>query len=70
VRLLRERFGVEPLAVTGPATDNLVGTRIIEETVGVPAINARTEGERLAKLVRSRLMPFDPARVAGGELAS
>ena len=70
VRLLRERFGVEPVAVTGPATDNLVGTRIIEETVGVPAINARTEGERLAKLVRSRLMPFDPARVAGGELAS
>ena len=70
VKMLRERFGVEPVAVTGPATDNLVGTRIIEETVGVPAINARTEGERLAKLVRSRLMPYDPARVAGGELAS
>lgn len=55
VRMLRERFGIEPVAVTGPATDNLAGTRIIEESVGVPAINARTDGERLAALVRERL---------------
>jgi hypothetical protein len=55
VRMLRERFGIEPVAVTGPATDNLAGTRIIEEALGVPAINARTEGERLAELVRERL---------------
>jgi hypothetical protein len=55
VKMLRERFGIEPVAVTGPATDNLAGTRIIEESVGVPAINARTEGERLAALVRERL---------------
>ncbi len=55
VRLLRERFGIEPVAVTGPATDNLAGTRIIEEQCGVPAINARTDGERLAALVRQRL---------------
>lgn len=55
VRLLRERFGIEPVAVTGPATDNLAGTRIIEEQCGVPAINARTDGERLAALVRERL---------------
>jgi hypothetical protein len=55
VRLLRERFGIEPVAVTGPATDNLAGTRIIEEQCGVPAINARTDGERLSALVRERL---------------
>lgn len=55
VRMLRERFGIEPVAVTGPATDNLAGTRIIEESVGVPAINARTEGEKLAGLVREKL---------------
>ena len=55
VRMLRERFGVEPVAVTGPATDNQAGTRIIEEALGVPAINARTDGERLAELVRERL---------------
>ena len=29
--MLRERFGIEPAAVTGPATDNLAGTQIIEE---------------------------------------
>jgi hypothetical protein len=55
VRMLRETFGIEPVAVTGPATDHLAGTRIIEEAVGVPAINARTDGERLAVLVREKL---------------
>jgi hypothetical protein len=55
VKMLRERFGIEPVVVTGPATDNIAGTRIIEEAVGVPAINARTDGEKLAGLVRSWL---------------
>lgn len=64
VRLLRERFGIEPVAVTGPATDNLAGTRIIEEQCGVAAINARTDGERLAALVRERLGLGVPAAQA------
>jgi hypothetical protein len=55
VWMLREQFGIEPVAVTGPATDNLAGTRIIEDTVGVPAINARTEGARLSALVREKM---------------
>jgi hypothetical protein len=55
VRMLRERFGIEPAAVTGPATDNLAGTRIIEEQLGVPAINARLDGARLAARVRESL---------------
>ncbi len=55
VRMLRERFGIEPAAVTGPATDNLAGTQIIEEALGVPALNARTDGERLAARVREKL---------------
>lgn len=55
VRMLRERFGIEPAAVTGPATDNLAGTRIIEEQLGVPAINARLDGSRLAERVAERL---------------
>jgi hypothetical protein len=54
-RMLAERFRIAPVAVTGPATDNLAGTRIIEESLGVPAINARTDGERLAELVAARL---------------
>ena len=55
VRMLREQFGIEPAAVTGPATDNVAGTEIIEASLGVPAINARTSGERLSALVRERL---------------
>jgi hypothetical protein len=62
--LLRERFGIEPAAITGPATDNRAGTRIIEESVGVPAINARTDGERLAALLSGRLGLVRPA-IAG-----
>ncbi len=64
VRMLRERFGIEPAAVTGPATDNLAGTAIIEEALGVPAINARTNGERLAARVREALGLDVPAAEA------
>lgn len=55
VRMLRERFGIEPAAVTGPATDNLAGTRIIEEQLGVPAINARLDAARLTARIRERI---------------
>ena len=34
VKLLRERFGVEPCVVTGPSTDNQVGVEIITTTDG------------------------------------
>jgi len=47
VKLLRERFGVEPAAVTGPATDNSVGVDIIEEQMQVRAFNAITNGAAL-----------------------
>jgi hypothetical protein len=47
VKLLRERFDIEPCAVTGPATDNAVGVRIIEEQMGVHACNALTSGAQL-----------------------
>jgi hypothetical protein len=40
VKLLRERFGIEPCVVTGPATDNLVGVEIIREQMNVEAFNA------------------------------
>ena len=40
VKLLRERFHIEPSMVTGPATDNQVGVDIIEQQMKVPAINA------------------------------
>ena len=47
VKLLRERFLIEPCAVTGPATDNAVGVRIIEEQMGVRAVNAMAAGAAL-----------------------
>jgi hypothetical protein len=47
VKLLRERFHVEPAAVTGPATDNSVGVDIIEEQMQVRAFNAITNGAAL-----------------------
>jgi hypothetical protein len=40
VKLLRERFGIEPCAVTGPATDNQVGIEIIRDQMKVQAFNA------------------------------
>jgi hypothetical protein len=47
VKLLRERFHIEPAAVTGPSTDNSVGVDIIEEQMKVRAFNAITNGAAL-----------------------
>ena len=51
VKLLRERFQIEPCAVTGPATDNQVGVAIIAEQMGVPAFNAISNGAALGDRV-------------------
>jgi len=51
VKLLRERFGIEPCVVTGPATDNAVGVRIIREQMGVAAFNAMTDAAALGDCV-------------------
>ncbi len=40
VKLLRERFKVDPCMVTGPATDNQVGVDIIVQQMNVAACNA------------------------------
>ncbi|MBS0393424.1 MAG: hypothetical protein JSR54_02300 [Proteobacteria bacterium] len=47
VKLLRERFQIEPAVVTGPATDNQVGVDIIGQQMGVAAANAITSGAEL-----------------------
>jgi hypothetical protein len=66
VRLLEDQFGIRPAAVTGPATDNLAGTRILEETLHVPAANARTDGEKLARIVLAALrLPRRAAAATG-----
>ena len=47
VDILRKKYGIEPIAVTGPSTDNAVGVRIIEEQLKVPAFNALSAGADL-----------------------
>ncbi len=51
VKLLREKFHVEPCVVTGPATDNQVGVQIIHEQMNVAAFNAITDGAALGDQV-------------------
>ncbi len=55
VKLLRERFGIEPCAVTGPATDNAVGVEIIRDQMKVPAHNALSDGAALGDCVISAI---------------
>ena len=51
VKLLRERFGIEPSVVTGPATDNQVGIDLITSQLGVAAFNAMSNGAALGDRV-------------------
>jgi hypothetical protein len=55
VKLLRERFGIEPAVVTGPATDNQVGVQIIREQMGVEAFNAISSPADLGDHIITRL---------------
>ncbi|HKZ74624.1 MAG TPA: hypothetical protein VJ011_11200 [Steroidobacteraceae bacterium] len=66
VKLLRERFGIEPCVVTGPATDNQVGVEIIQQQLGVPAFNALSNGAALGDRViaaagLAQAQPVEPA---------
>ena len=51
VKLLRDEFELQPDVVTGPATDNLVGTNLIRDRLGIPAFNAITHGTDLGDTV-------------------
>lgn len=51
----RETLKLPLTVISGPQTDNAVGRRFVEERLGVPAINARTDGERLAAAVAAAL---------------
>ena len=55
VKLLRERFGIEPAAVTGPATDNQVGIDIIRDQMHVEAFNAISSPANLGDHIIARL---------------
>jgi hypothetical protein len=51
VKLLREKFGIEPAVVTGPATDNAVGVNFIRDQFNVAAFNAITDGAKLGDYI-------------------
>ena len=53
VKLLRERFGIEPCVVTGPSTDNQVGVEIITAPDGGRRLQ-RPEQRRGARRLRHR----------------
>jgi len=63
VKLLRERFQIEPCCVTGPSTDNEVGIEIIEQQVHVPACNALTDGGGLGDRVIAAIGLSDTTRL-------
>ncbi len=54
-RLLRENYGIEPVVVTGPATDNAVGIDQIQTSLGLPAINALSNAAELGDAVNGHL---------------
>ena len=54
-RQLTERFGIETSVITGPATDNVAGTDLIRDKMGVAAFNARTQPAELAAHVRRQI---------------
>jgi len=55
VQILRERHDVETTVVTGPATDNGAGSRLVEKQCGTPAFNARSENDQLTEVVLEKL---------------
>ena len=68
VKLLRERFKVDPCLVTGPATDNQVGIDIIKQQTGVSAFNAMSNPAALgdAAIAAAGLNARNAAAGAGG----
>jgi hypothetical protein len=55
VELFKNRFKREVSVVSGPATDNSVGKDFIERQIGVRAMNARIEYEKLGAFVESKV---------------
>lgn len=61
VELYRTKYGKTPGIISGPATDNAVGRDFIEGKLGVKAINARLEREKLGLAVERALFGRVPA---------
>jgi hypothetical protein len=55
IKILRERFGIEPAVVTGPATDNQVGVDLIRDQLQVEAFNAISNPADLGDFLISKV---------------
>jgi hypothetical protein len=53
-QIMQGELGLEIGVMAGPATDNDVGVRYVEDTLGIPAANARSDGAKLADCVQKR----------------
>lgn len=69
-RVMRERFNLSLDVISGPTTDNRVGTQAIERQLDIRAINARTDGEALGALIAERVSPFPSDRSAQPTVAA
>lgn len=58
-RHFKDDLNLSLTVLSGPATDNAVGRRFIEDRLGLPAINARTHGDALAARVAEALRPTE-----------
>lgn len=56
VELYRASYGKSPDIISGPATDNGVGRDFIKGRLGVAAVNARLEGEKLGAAVEAAML--------------
>jgi hypothetical protein len=54
-RIMKERFGLAIDVISGPTTDNAVGTRFVTEQLGLAAINGRTHGVELGNVIADKL---------------
>ena len=55
VQLLKERYDISPVVVTGPATDNDVGVGQIRERLGLEGINALSNAAALGDAIAKHL---------------
>jgi hypothetical protein len=66
VKLLRERFQVQPCVVTGPCTDNQVGIEIVQQQMQVAAFNALSDAAGLGDAVIEAVGLGQTAPLAAG----
>ncbi len=55
LQLMRDRFHLQVSVITGPATDNEIGTQYITQQLELPAFNARYDAKSLVDVIETAL---------------